>query len=101
MHKPLFHAIAYDRNTLSTRGADRIVGSHHVMVFPGDATRTVTGAVHPGRDLKPGTLRSIIRQAGFSVEEFSSSGARRLPIAAKTRGETLCRGPGLMIGRNP
>ena len=49
---------------------DRIVGSHHVMVFPGDTTRTVTVPVHSSRDLKPGTLRSIIRQAGFSVEEF-------------------------------
>jgi predicted RNA binding protein YcfA (HicA-like mRNA interferase family) len=24
-----------------------------------------------GRDLKPGTLRSIIRQAGLTVEEFA------------------------------
>jgi predicted RNA binding protein YcfA (HicA-like mRNA interferase family) len=50
---------------------DRVVGSHHVMVFPGDVTRTVTVPVHSGRDLKPGTLRSIIRQAGFTVEEFT------------------------------
>jgi predicted RNA binding protein YcfA (HicA-like mRNA interferase family) len=50
---------------------DRIVGSHHIMAFPGDPTRTVTVPVHAGRDLKPGTLRSIIRQAGFSVEEFT------------------------------
>jgi predicted RNA binding protein YcfA (HicA-like mRNA interferase family) len=50
---------------------NRIAGSHHVMVFPGDPTRTVTVPVHSGRDLKPGTLRSIIRQAGFSVEEFN------------------------------
>jgi predicted RNA binding protein YcfA (HicA-like mRNA interferase family) len=50
---------------------DRVAGSHHVMVFPGDPTRTVTVPVHAGRDLKPGTLRSIIRQAGVSVEEFS------------------------------
>lgn len=49
---------------------DRIVGSHHVLTLPGDPTRTVTVPVHSGRDLKPGTLRSIIRQAGFSVEEF-------------------------------
>ncbi len=50
---------------------DRIAGSHHVMAFPGDPARAVTVPVHAGRDLKPGTLRSIIRQAGFSVEEFS------------------------------
>ncbi|MBV8839119.1 MAG: type II toxin-antitoxin system HicA family toxin [Alphaproteobacteria bacterium] len=50
---------------------NRIVGSHHVMAFPGDPTRTVTVPVHAGRDLKPGTLRSIIRQAGLTVEEFA------------------------------
>ena len=50
---------------------DRVVGSHHVMTLPNDPTRTVTVPVHGGRDLKPGTLRSIIRQAGFGVEEFS------------------------------
>ncbi len=49
---------------------DRIVGSHHVMTFPGDPTRTVTVPVHGGRDLKPGTLRSIIRQAELRVDEF-------------------------------
>jgi predicted RNA binding protein YcfA (HicA-like mRNA interferase family) len=49
---------------------NRIVGSHHVLVYPGDPTRTVTIPVHAGRDLKPGTLRSIIRQTGLTVEEF-------------------------------
>jgi len=49
---------------------DRIVGSHHVLVHPTDPTRTLTVPVHSGRDLKPGTLRAIIRQAGFTVEEF-------------------------------
>jgi predicted RNA binding protein YcfA (HicA-like mRNA interferase family) len=49
---------------------NRIVGSHHVLVFPGDPTRTVTVPVHGARDLKPGTLRSIIRQTGLTVEEF-------------------------------
>ena len=33
-------------------------------------TRTVTVPVHAGRDLKPGTLRSIIRQTSLTVEEF-------------------------------
>ena len=51
---------------------DRVVGSHHVMVFSGDATRTVIVPVHSSPDLKPGTLRSIIRQAGFSLEEFKA-----------------------------
>lgn len=51
--------------------ADRIVGSHYVMTLPGEASRTVTVPVHANRDLKPGTLRSIIRQSGYSVEEFA------------------------------
>jgi predicted RNA binding protein YcfA (HicA-like mRNA interferase family) len=42
------------------------------MVYPGDGTRTVTVPVHSSRGLKPGTLRSIIKQAGFSVEEFKA-----------------------------
>jgi predicted RNA binding protein YcfA (HicA-like mRNA interferase family) len=50
---------------------DRVVGSHHVLVYPGDPTRTVVIPVHAGRDLKPGTLRAIIRQAGFTPEEFA------------------------------
>jgi predicted RNA binding protein YcfA (HicA-like mRNA interferase family) len=49
---------------------DRVVGSHHVLAFPGKPARTVSVPVHAGRDLKPGTLRGIIRQAGFTVEEF-------------------------------
>ncbi|HQZ14070.1 MULTISPECIES: type II toxin-antitoxin system HicA family toxin [Bradyrhizobium] len=31
----------------------------------------MTVPVHAGRDLKPGTLRSIIRQTGLTVEEFT------------------------------
>jgi predicted RNA binding protein YcfA (HicA-like mRNA interferase family) len=50
---------------------DRVVGSHHVLKHPQDARRTVTVPIHSGKDLKRGTLRSIIRQAGFSVEEFT------------------------------
>jgi predicted RNA binding protein YcfA (HicA-like mRNA interferase family) len=50
---------------------DRIVGSHHVLAYPGDPTRTVVVPVHAGRDLKPGTMRAIIRQAGLSVDEVS------------------------------
>lgn len=50
---------------------DRIVGSHHVMTLPGDPQRTVTVPLHAGRDLRPGTTRAIIKQAGFSVEEFT------------------------------
>ena len=49
---------------------DRIAGSHHILVYPQDASRTVTVPVHANHDLKPGTLRAIIRQTGFTVEEF-------------------------------
>jgi predicted RNA binding protein YcfA (HicA-like mRNA interferase family) len=49
---------------------DRIAGSHHVLVYPGDRTRTVVVPVHSGRDLKPGTVRGIIRKAGFTLEQF-------------------------------
>jgi predicted RNA binding protein YcfA (HicA-like mRNA interferase family) len=48
---------------------DRIAGSHHVLTYPQDPRRTVP--VHAGRDLKRGTLRSIIRQSGFTVKEFA------------------------------
>ncbi|MGH6829347.1 MAG: type II toxin-antitoxin system HicA family toxin [Rhizomicrobium sp.] len=50
---------------------ERIVGSHHILTYPGDPTRTVTVPVHGNRDLKPGTLRSIIRQTRFTVDEFT------------------------------
>jgi predicted RNA binding protein YcfA (HicA-like mRNA interferase family) len=50
----------------------RIVGSHHVLYRPDNPVRAVTVPVHGSRDLKPGTLRAIIRQAGLSVEEFAN-----------------------------
>ncbi|HET8918459.1 MAG TPA: type II toxin-antitoxin system HicA family toxin [Xanthobacteraceae bacterium] len=50
---------------------DRIVGSYHVLVYPGNPTRTVVVPVHSGGDLKPGTMRAIIRQAGLTPEEFA------------------------------
>jgi predicted RNA binding protein YcfA (HicA-like mRNA interferase family) len=49
---------------------DRIAESHHVLVHPENRLRAVTVPVHAGRDLKAGTLRAIIRQTGFTVEEF-------------------------------
>jgi predicted RNA binding protein YcfA (HicA-like mRNA interferase family) len=50
---------------------DRVVGSHHVLVHPLNPTLTVTVPVHAGRDLKPGTIRAIVRQAGLTVDEFT------------------------------
>ena len=49
---------------------DRIAGSHHLLVHPDNSRHTVTVPVHGAHDLKSGTLRSIIRQAGMTVEEF-------------------------------
>ncbi|MGD9539287.1 MAG: type II toxin-antitoxin system HicA family toxin [Alphaproteobacteria bacterium] len=50
---------------------ERIVGSHHLLVHRDNPARAVTVPVHGSRDLKPGTLRAIVRQAGLSVEEFN------------------------------
>lgn len=49
---------------------DRDTGSHHILAHPNDPRRAVTVSPHGGRDLKPGTLRDIIRQAGLTIEEF-------------------------------
>jgi predicted RNA binding protein YcfA (HicA-like mRNA interferase family) len=48
---------------------DRWKGSHAILWHP-QRKRTVSVPVHAGEDLKPGTLRAIIRQAGLTVEEF-------------------------------
>ena len=48
----------------------RISGSHHLLTWPGNAARTVVIPVHGNSDLKRGTLRSIIRQSGLSVDAF-------------------------------
>ncbi len=49
---------------------DRVRGSHYILAHPGDPARAVTVPFHGAKDLKPGTLRNIIRQAGLTVEEF-------------------------------
>ena len=48
----------------------RSSGSHHRLVHKTDPTRQTTVPVHKGKDLSRGTLRSIIDQAGFTVDEF-------------------------------
>jgi predicted RNA binding protein YcfA (HicA-like mRNA interferase family) len=50
---------------------DRVAGSHYLLVDPNNPARAVTVPYHGQRDLKPGTLRSILRQAGLSTEEFA------------------------------
>lgn len=49
---------------------ERIRGSHYILALPGDPRRAVTVPFHGAKDLKPGTLRSIIRRAGLTVEQF-------------------------------
>ena len=44
-------------------------GSHCRLVHAADPARKITVPVHSG-DLKRGTLRAIIAQAGFTVEQF-------------------------------
>ncbi len=49
---------------------ERVRGSHYILALPGDPSRAVTVPFHGARDLKPGTLRNIIRQSGLTVEQF-------------------------------
>jgi predicted RNA binding protein YcfA (HicA-like mRNA interferase family) len=47
----------------------RMSGSHCRLIHPDDPARKVTVPVHTG-DLRRGTLRAIIAQAGLTVAEF-------------------------------
>lgn len=47
----------------------RINGSHHIYRDPGTGRRTVV-PVHGNVDLKPGTQRGIMRDAGLSENDF-------------------------------
>ena len=49
---------------------DHVRGSHHYLRGPTGCMVTV--AVHAREDVPPGTLRSILRQAGLTVEEFTA-----------------------------
>lgn len=46
----------------------RVNGSHHIMRHP-DGRRT-TVPVHSGRDVAPGTVRSILKDANLTVQQF-------------------------------
>jgi predicted RNA binding protein YcfA (HicA-like mRNA interferase family) len=48
----------------------RTSGSHHRLVHPDDPIRATTVPVHAGKTLKRGTLHGIIKQAGFTTEQF-------------------------------
>jgi len=47
----------------------RVKGSHYILKHHGKPTLLVIVPFH-NRDLKRGTLQSIIKQAGFTNEEF-------------------------------
>jgi len=48
----------------------RSKGSHRVFQHPDHKTRRTIVSDHAGKDVPRGTLRKIIDQAGFTVEEF-------------------------------
>jgi len=50
-------------------GVSRTSGSHCRLIHTRDPARKVTVPIHSG-DLKRGTLRGIIGQAGLTVAEF-------------------------------
>jgi predicted RNA binding protein YcfA (HicA-like mRNA interferase family) len=43
-------------------------GSHIIMM--NDRKTRIVIPVHPGKDIKPGLIRAIIREAGISREKF-------------------------------
>ena len=47
----------------------RITGSHHLMYREGSLPISVP--VHAGKNMKYGTLRGIIKDAGLTVDEFN------------------------------
>ena len=48
---------------------DRIKGSHHILKKPGHLYN-LSIPVHKGKTLSTGLLRSLIRDAGLTEEEF-------------------------------
>jgi predicted RNA binding protein YcfA (HicA-like mRNA interferase family) len=46
-----------------------VTGSHHILKHPAKPGLRITVPFH-NRDLKRGTLQSIVKQAGFTNEEF-------------------------------
>jgi predicted RNA binding protein YcfA (HicA-like mRNA interferase family) len=48
----------------------RVSGSHYMLRKPAKPLCKVSVPVHGSHDLPPGTVRSILKQAGLTVEEF-------------------------------
>jgi len=51
---------------------DRVKGAHHVLVKPGHRFH-LSVPVHGTDSLKRGTLRSLIRAAGVTVDDFRAA----------------------------
>ncbi|HEY6187040.1 MAG TPA: type II toxin-antitoxin system HicA family toxin [Pyrinomonadaceae bacterium] len=54
---------ALERNGFQIR---RTTGSHYIL----KKEKQIVSVPYHNKDLKPGTLRSIIDQSGFTIEEF-------------------------------
>jgi predicted RNA binding protein YcfA (HicA-like mRNA interferase family) len=61
--KPKVVIKALERNGFQIR---RVTGSHYIL----KKEKQIATIPYHNRDLKRGTLVSIIRQAGFTIEEF-------------------------------
>ena len=48
---------------------DRIQGSHHIYVHPGNP-KILTVPVHANRDLRKGTVRKILKDSGLTEDEI-------------------------------
>jgi predicted RNA binding protein YcfA (HicA-like mRNA interferase family) len=48
---------------------DRVTGSHHVFYHPDTGTRTIV-PVHSNKELKQGTQRRIMRDAGLKDDDL-------------------------------
>ncbi|HAP93011.1 MAG TPA: hypothetical protein DCM26_00090 [Desulfotomaculum sp.] len=57
-------------NALARNGFEiiRTSGSHHFLHRPGSGIVTVS--IHSGEIIKPKTLKSILKQAGLTVDEL-------------------------------
>lgn len=50
----------------------RVKGSHHILVHADDNTRRATVPVHATKAIKPGTMRSILKQARLTEDEMEA-----------------------------
>lgn len=51
---------------------DRITSSHHILKRPGHPFH-LSVPIHGNRPLRAGTIRSLIRDAGVTVEQFTAA----------------------------